>query len=224
MKKSHSPKYIWQLLCLAVGVTLFTACSESDEEAGEFDNWQSRNDTYFANIYNTAKSDTVTYKIIRQWSLLDGVDVNVYDHIVAEVLNEGTGSGCPLYTDSVRVHYEGRLMPSTSYPGGYVFDKSWTGEYNLATNSPATFAVNSVVDGFATALMSMHIGDRWRVYIPYQLGYGTSDYSSSSTTIPGGSTLIFDITLVAYYRPGTTVSESSAKAYGASEISGWIEK
>jgi FKBP-type peptidyl-prolyl cis-trans isomerase FklB len=52
--------------------------------------------------------------------------------------------------------------------------------------------VDAVLEGFATALQHMHRGDHWRVTIPYQLGYGTSDYNS----IPGYSTLIFDIRLV----------------------------
>ena len=57
------------------------------------------------------------------------------------------------------------------------------------------FAVGSVVDGFSTALQHMRKGDKWRVYIPYELGYGTSDAS----TIPGYSTLIFDITMVDFW-------------------------
>ena len=43
-----------------------------------------------------------------------------------------------------------------------------------------------------TALQNMHKGDYWRVYIPSELGYGTSDYS----TIPGYSVLVFDLTLL----------------------------
>ena len=49
--------------------------------------------------------------------------------------------------------------------------------------------------GFATALLNMRRGDHYRVYIPYQLGYGSSDNSS----IPGGSTLIFDLRLVDFW-------------------------
>jgi len=52
----------------------------------------------------------------------------------------------------------------------------------------------------------MHIGDRWKVYMPYQLAYG----ESGSSSIPGYSTLVFDMTLVAYYRAGTTLPDWSA--------------
>jgi FKBP-type peptidyl-prolyl cis-trans isomerase FklB len=48
-----------------------------------------------------------------------------------------------------------------------------------------------VITGWTTALQQMHAGDRWMLYIPSDLGYGTS----GSTSIPSGSTLIFDLYL-----------------------------
>jgi FKBP-type peptidyl-prolyl cis-trans isomerase FklB len=80
---------------------------------------------------------------------------------------------------------------------------------------PKTLLISSLVSGFATAVQNMHIGDRWLVYIPYDLGYGTTE--SSSSTIPAYSTLVFDITLVAYYRSWTTYS---AKAIGGT----WVDE
>ena len=62
----------------------------------------------------------------------------------------------------------------------------------------------SLVDGFTTALMSMHRGDHWTVYIPHQLGYGTS----ASGTVPAYSTLIFDLRLVDFSHPGTKLKDS----------------
>ena len=56
-------------------------------------------------------------------------------------------------------------------------------------------AVSNVVDGFATALMHMHPGDHWMVYIPYQLGYGTTGNGS----IPAYSMLRFEIALDSYH-------------------------
>lgn len=96
----------------------------------------------------------------------------------------------------------GRLLPSTSYADGLVFDKSYYGTFNEATANPATFTINGgLVDGFATAMQNMHIGDKWRVYIPYQLGYG----KKGAKTIPAYSTLIFEIILVSYYRADADV-------------------
>lgn len=42
-----------------------------------------------------------------------------------------------------------------------------TDEYTAFNKCTASFVVSNVVDGFATS-QSMHVGDRWKVYIPYQ--------------------------------------------------------
>ncbi len=210
---------ILYLLALLAPVGLLSSCSESDNEEEEFPNWKKTNEQYFNNLYAMAKSSAdmgdKSWKVIRQWSLEESTAKDPYDYIVVNVLENGTGSGCPLYTDSVKVHYEGRLLPSTSYPDGYVFDKSFTGEFNPATALPAKFAVSGMIDGFTTALQYMHIGDHWKVYIPYQLGYG----SSASGSIPAYSTLVFDVTLESYYRAGVEVPDSKARP-----ATGWIEE
>ena len=210
---------ILYLLALLAPVGLLSSCSESDNEEEEFPNWKKTNEQYFNNLYAMAKSSAdmgdKSWKVIRQWSLEESTAKDPYDYIVVNVLENGTGSGCPLYTDSVKVHYEGRLLPSTSYPDGYVFDKSFTGEFNPATALPAKFAVSGMIDGFTTALQYMHIGDRWKVYIPYQLGYG----KTASGSIPAYSTLVFDVTLVSYYRAGVEVPDSQARP-----ATGWIEE
>lgn len=194
MKKYNIPA----LLVMLLAPLFFVACSENDDTVEEFPDWKNRNEAYFDNIYEKAMGiNDGSWKIIRNYTLEDTIPAAYTDHIVVEVLEEGTGSGCPMFTDSVMVSYRGRLLPSTSYPEGYVFDQSYEGEYNPQTAKPQQMRVGDLIDGFATALQYMHIGDRWRVYVPYQLGYGTS----ASTTIPAYSTLIFDIALVAYYVP-----------------------
>lgn len=192
---------IFALLVLMVMPLCFMACSESEDTVEEFPDWKNRNEAYFDNIYEKAMGiEDGSWKIIRKYSLEDTIPAGYTDHIVVEVLEEGTGSGCPMFTDSVLVNYRGCLLPSTSYPEGYVFDQSYTGDYNPETAMPSKLYVGSLIDGFTTALQYMHIGDRWRVYIPYQMGYGTS----ATTSIPAYSTLIFDIALVAYYRLGVS--------------------
>ncbi len=212
---------ILYLLALLAPVGLLSSCSESDNEEEEFPNWKKTNEQYFNNLYAMAKSSAdmgdKSWKVIRKWSLEESTAKDPYDYIVVNVLENGTGSGCPLYTDSVKVHYEGRLLPSTSYPDGYVFDKSFTGEFNPATALPAKFAVSGMIDGFTTALQYMHIGDRWKVYIPYQLGYGKT--ASGSIPAYSTSTLVFDVTLVSYYRAGVEVPDSKARP-----ATGWIEE
>lgn len=192
---------ILALLVLMFAPLCFMACSESDDTVEEFPDWKNRNEAYFNDIYEKAKSiNDGSWKIIRNYTLEDTIPTSNTDYIVVEVLEEGNGSGCPMFTDSVLVNYRGRIIPSTSYPDGYVFDQSYTGDYNPQTAMPSQLYVGSLIDGFATALQYMHIGDRWRVYIPYQMGYGTT----ATTSIPAYSTLIFDISLVAYYRAGVS--------------------
>ena len=58
---------------------------------------------------------------------------------------------------------------------------------------PVEMTVGNVVNGFATALMQMHAGDRWRVYIPAALAYGGD--KDNGAILPF-STLVFDVTLV----------------------------
>lgn len=178
------------------------SCKESDGADNEFDNWEQRNIEYYESVYSKAatgiQSGNKAWKILGKWSLNDSIIKNHQDQIVVEVLKEGNGTESPLYTDSVRIHYEGRLIPTALNPNGYIFDCSWTGSYNEKTMVPSKGTTNGFIDGFTTALLHMHVGDRWRIYIPQNLGYG----SNVQSAIPAYSTLVFDLTLHSYGHPG----------------------
>ncbi|MBD5419635.1 MAG: FKBP-type peptidyl-prolyl cis-trans isomerase, partial [Bacteroides sp.] len=66
------------------------------------------------------------------------------------------------------------------------FDSSRSG-------APAAFRLRELIPGWIIAMQKMHVGDRWEVYIPAEQAYG----KRSVPGIPGGSTLIFDIELLA---------------------------
>ncbi|MBM6660527.1 FKBP-type peptidyl-prolyl cis-trans isomerase [Marseilla massiliensis] len=185
------------------------SCSEEDDTVEEFPNWQARNDAFFNSLtdsvmnlleLNPARTD---WKRIKSWSKSDSIEGSNSDYIIVNVIEEGdAASATPLYTDTVTVHYLGRLLPSVSYPYGYVFDQSYYGNYYDDVSKPLQMAIgnsggNMLVDGFATALQHMRRGDHWMVYIPYQLGYG----SQSQTGVPAYSTLIFDLRLVDFWSP-----------------------
>lgn len=191
MKKEKTIAILVALLSLCM-----FSCSEDDGEVNEFNNWKERNETYFNSLYNKAKNSTSgTWRSYKSFALEEGAAKNPENHIVVEVLKEGTGTESPIYSDIVKVHYRGNLMPSASFPSGFQFDSSWVGDYNLDTMVPVKGMTYSFVQGFTTALMKMHAGDRWRVYIPAALGYGAI---SSNASIPAYSTLVFDITLVSF--------------------------
>ena len=95
---------------------VMASCSETPGEPSEFEDWQNRNETYFNNLYQTAKSNPARYKIIRSWDLPENVATNPDNYIVAEVLHEGTSTESPMYTDFVTIHYRGYLSPRHRSP------------------------------------------------------------------------------------------------------------
>ena len=97
-----------------------------------------------------------------------------------EVLNVGLGKK-PAATDKVQCHYEGTLIDGT------VFDSS------IKRGQPAVFGVNQVIAGWVEALQLMSEGSKWRLYIPYDLAYGSHGAGES---IPPYSALIFDVELI----------------------------
>ena len=187
-------------ICGVAAVIALASCQEEDNTLEEYPNWQVTNDDYFAGLVVDAMTKISTDESSR-WALFPfysfpaeaNVELKYSDYIVVQKLEDAPEyeTTSPMLTDSVEVHYVGRLLPSTTYTGGYEFDRSFPEPFDPATATPAKFSVKGVVKGFATALMNMHRGDRWKVYIPYQLGYG----STATTNIPAFSTLIFDIRL-----------------------------
>lgn len=100
--------------------------------------------------------------------------------VLYRVLEAGQESHTPRLNSIVSVHYKGTLI------NGREFDNSWK------RKCPEAFRLNEVVEGWQIALQRMHVGDRWMIYIPYTVGYGTR----SSGPIPAYSTLIFEVHLL----------------------------
>lgn len=97
-----------------------------------------------------------------------------------KVLTEGTGDK-PAATDTVEVHYEGKLLDGT------VFDSSY------ARGEPAQFPVGGVIKGWVEALQLMPSGSTWEVYIPADLAYGER---GAGGDIGPNETLIFKVELI----------------------------
>ncbi len=97
-----------------------------------------------------------------------------------EVLQAGKGAK-PKATDTVRCHYEGKLI------NGNIFDSSYR------RNQPADFPVNQVIPGWTEALQLMPAGSKWRLFIPSELGYGEH---GAGDVIGPNSTLVFDVELL----------------------------
>lgn len=216
---------IFYLGGIMLSAGLFTSCTENDDTVEEYANWQSKNETYWDNLYTTTqqkiKGGDTSWKIILNYTFQNqkqttgsALTYRPENYIIAHVEQAGTGTTSPLYSDSVSMHYMGRLIPSTTYTSGLIFDKSWSSnQFNAATSRPVHSYIGltydaegkptSLVDGFTTALMSMHRGDHWTVYIPYQLGYG----EKRSGVVPAYSTLIFDLRLNDFSHPGVKLKD-----------------
>lgn len=100
--------------------------------------------------------------------------------VVVRSLRPGTGAS-PTETDTVKVHYEGRLIDGT------VFDSSYK------RNEPATFALRGVVRCWTEGLQKLKVGEKAQLTCPSDTAYGDQ---GRPPTIPGGSTLVFDVELL----------------------------
>ena len=177
------------------------SCSESEDEVtNEYANWQTRNEAYIADIAKKCQR----VKVFTKDQQAEGP---VSDYVYYEVLEQGEGGESPYYSDTVRISYRGRLIPTTSYPEGFVFDQTYTGQFSWQTTGVSTSLTNGFVDGITTILQHMHRGDRWRVYIPYQLGYNTT----KKDNIPAYSTLIYDLALIDFTHPGYSLPRWSSR-------------
>ena len=101
--------------------------------------------------------------------------------IYYKVISQGNDDGKhPTRRSIVTAHYTGTTI------NGKKFDSS-------RGRTPLAVRLCDLIDGWIIAMQQMCVGDRWEVYIPAEKGYG----KFSQPGIPGGSTLIFDIELIA---------------------------
>ena len=154
--------YLFSLVLLALA---FVSCSET-EEVGKYDNWRARNEAFIdslANVYATASGRGGLERI----EMLTAPGNYIYYKEMEPMTDHVVKVGNPKYTDYVKDPSEG--------------------------DSPTTiFQVSGVITGWGEVLQRMEVGDRWKVYIPWDYAYG----SSGTTGILGYSALVFDITLL----------------------------
>jgi FKBP-type peptidyl-prolyl cis-trans isomerase FklB len=170
---------------------MVSSCSSETEVESEWHDWQARNDAATA---QWAADNSL--KKIKCYSKDPSVAGKNSDYIYVKVLEQGSGTESPLFTDTVRVAFQGRLIPSATYSKGFMFTYTYLGDFDwrtIGTSDGVTWR-----DGFYTAVQNMHIGDRWLVHIPYDLMYG----AGSDTGYPAYSNMVFDIALVDFWHPG----------------------
>lgn len=87
----------------------------------------------------------------------------------------------PLKSQTCSCHYRGKLVDGTEFDSSYKRGK------------PTDFAPNQVIGGWTEAMQLMHEGEKWELYVPANLAYGSAGAGGS---IPGGAALIFEIEIL----------------------------
>ena len=111
---------------------------------------------------------------------VDGVETTA-SGLQYKVIQDGSGP-CPLLSNQVTVHYHGTLIDGT------VFDSS------VERGSPASFAVNKVIEGWKEGIQLMSAGAKFQFFLPQNLAYGDR---GTETTVPPFAALIFEVELLA---------------------------
>jgi FKBP-type peptidyl-prolyl cis-trans isomerase FkpA len=105
--------------------------------------------------------------------------------LVYKQLQAGTGE-TPKPTDFVKVHYRGTLTD------GKEFDSSYK------RNEPTQFPLSGVIPCWTEGVQKMKVGGKARLVCPSDIAYGDR---GSPPTIPGGSTLVFEVELLEIVKP-----------------------
>lgn len=96
-----------------------------------------------------------------------------------EVVREGKGKQ-PSDTDTVKVHYAGKLIDGTQFDSSY--DRG----------QPANFPVSGVIPGFSEGLLAMKEGSKYTLYIPADKAYG----ENAPASIGPNQALVFEVELI----------------------------
>ena len=98
-----------------------------------------------------------------------------------EILKEGTGQATK-NNDNVSVHYTGTLENGTKFDSS--LDRGQPFEFTLGAGQ--------VIRGWDIGILGMKIGEKRKLIIPSDLGYGPS----GTGPIPPNATLIFEVELL----------------------------
>ena len=115
-------------------------------------------------------------------STIVGKEFKTETGLIYKITQEVTGKRAQA-GDKVEVHYTGKLKNDS------IFDSS------LFRNQPFSFKLGEgqVIKGWDEGIALLKVGEKARLIIPQELGYGERGYPP---IIPAKATLIFDVELV----------------------------
>lgn len=155
------------LILLAI-VGASAACDSDNENTWDkYKDWRETNDNWILEMQNrTDQQGNPYYKVIvPDWDPSAFVLVHYFNDrdLTADNLS-------PLYTSTCDVIYIGHLCN----------DEPFDSSYLNTSYGPAIYRTrpDQVINGWATALSDMHVGDTAEVIIPYSQAYGSSTVGS----------------------------------------------
>lgn len=182
---------------------LFLSCGES-EDPGKYKDWRVRNEAFIDSLQRvyTLKTDpelkAITYPRNKDYT------------IYYKILEEKPSGQPPFYTSTVYYYFREMLIDEVVFgasPSPRYCTKLYKNLDVLKTNmgsdaptefdSPREYEVSQFemksgeVTAYTVVFQRMKIGERWEVYIPWQLAYG----SAGNGYAPGYSTVISDVIL-----------------------------
>jgi len=107
----------------------------------------------------------------------------------------GTGAS-PNADNVVKVNYRGALTDGTEFDSSY------------KRGQPATFSLRNVIPCWTNGVPMMKVGGKAKLVCPSDVAYGDQGHPP---TIPGGSTLIFEVELLAIVKPDAPKDEAPVK-------------
>lgn len=193
-----------QKIIYALGVTVYRSLNSfdlspaeldivkralSDAAAGklaiEVEPWQQK-----VEVLRTARAATAALKrkassqaFVEKAATAPGA-VKTPSGLIYRELKPGTGAS-PEATDTVKVNYRGTFIDGTEFDSSY------------KRNEPATFPLNQVIKCWTEGVQKMKVGGKSNLICPADLAYGDAGRPS----IPGGSTLVFEIELLDIVKP-----------------------
>jgi len=163
------------------------SCNSDDEDTwSKYSDWRETNTAFFISQRDSLDADGNLYfkTLFPVWN--PGAEILIHYFNDRELTKDNLS---PLLTSTCSVIYYGRLC------NGEPFDSSYTA--TAYGRGIVRFKPQDVVQGFAIALMDMHVGDTCEVVMPYSLAYGGQ---SKGAVLPY-SALRFNIRLtdIPYY-------------------------
>lgn len=139
-------------------------------------------DVELLQVKNPEKNLADANKFLAENANVDGVQTTA-SGLQYQIMSEGPEDGASPSADNVvQVNYRGTLINGTEFDSSY------------ARGEPAEFRLDGVIAGWTEGVQLMSEGDKFRFFVPPDLGYG--ERGSRDGTIGPNEALIFEVELI----------------------------